>query len=75
MSGRITPIDEMPTADLAVPYTAQRCANTTAEVMPMKPKKTEEGSHGDLEVDQDMRAWLIEPRDWCLQLRCPRTEW
>ena len=42
MSGRITPIGEMPTADLAVPYAALMLANTTAEVMPMKPKKTEE---------------------------------
>ena len=46
MSGRITPIDEMPTANLAAPYAALRFANTTADVMPMRPKKTEDGSHG-----------------------------
>ena len=38
--------DEMPKADLAVPYAALRFANTKAEVMPMKP----------------IHAWLGQPR-------------
>ena len=80
MLGRITTIDGMPTADLAGPYAAMRFANTTAAATPMKPKKTEERStllilYTPGQVNQDMRAWLIEPHDWCLQLRCPRTEW
>eukprot|EP00401_Gymnodinium_catenatum_P057802 CAMPEP_0117505148 /NCGR_PEP_ID=MMETSP0784-20121206/25226_1 /TAXON_ID=39447 /ORGANISM="" /LENGTH=44 /DNA_ID= /DNA_START= /DNA_END= /DNA_ORIENTATION= len=44
MSGRITPIEEMPTPDFAVPYAAPRFAKTIAEVTPMKPKNAEEGS-------------------------------
>mmetsp|Transcript_124675 Transcript_124675/g.323898 ORF Transcript_124675/g.323898 Transcript_124675/m.323898 type:complete len:81 (+) Transcript_124675:356-598(+) len=54
MSGRITPMDEMPTPDFAVPYAAPKFAKTIAEVTPMKPKKAEEGSHGCI---------LVEP--WC----------
>ena len=44
MSGRMTPIDEIPTPDLAVPYAAPRFAKTIAEVTPMNPKKAEDGS-------------------------------
>ena len=44
MSGRITPIEEIPTPDLAVLYAAPRLAKTIAEVTPIKPKKAEEGS-------------------------------
>lgn len=43
-SGRITPMEQMPTPDLAVPYAAPRLAKTTADVTPMKPKKLEVGS-------------------------------
>mmetsp|Transcript_124087 Transcript_124087/g.347497 ORF Transcript_124087/g.347497 Transcript_124087/m.347497 type:complete len:92 (-) Transcript_124087:2-277(-) len=46
MSGRITPMDEMPTPDFAVPYAAPKFAKTIAEVTPMKPKKADDGSHG-----------------------------
>lgn len=46
ISGRITPMEEMPTPDLAVPYAAPRFANTIADVTPMKPKNDDEGSHG-----------------------------
>ena len=44
MSGRMTPMDMMPTPDLAVPYAAPRFAKMMAEERPMKPKKAEDGS-------------------------------
>eukprot|EP00490_Sorites_sp_Unknown_P016068 CAMPEP_0114650730 /NCGR_PEP_ID=MMETSP0191-20121206/7861_1 /TAXON_ID=126664 /ORGANISM="Sorites sp." /LENGTH=60 /DNA_ID=CAMNT_0001864687 /DNA_START=427 /DNA_END=609 /DNA_ORIENTATION=+ len=50
ISGRITPMEAMPTPDLAVPYAAPKLANTSAEVTPMKPKKAEEGSQGCMTV-------------------------
>lgn len=59
MSGRITPMDEMPTPDFAVPYAAPRFAKTMAEVTPMKPKNAEEGSQGCISCDGSGResAW------------------
>ena len=38
-SGRRTPIAEIPTPALAVPYAAPKQANTIAEVQPIAPKK------------------------------------
>eukprot|EP00409_Alexandrium_fundyense_P007217 CAMPEP_0195046908 /NCGR_PEP_ID=MMETSP0347-20130606/30275_1 /TAXON_ID=2932 /ORGANISM="Alexandrium fundyense, Strain CCMP1719" /LENGTH=65 /DNA_ID=CAMNT_0040075011 /DNA_START=24 /DNA_END=221 /DNA_ORIENTATION=- len=45
MSGRITPIEEMPTPDLAVPYAAPIFAKTMALLTPSIPQKDEDGSH------------------------------
>mmetsp|Transcript_125239 Transcript_125239/g.286972 ORF Transcript_125239/g.286972 Transcript_125239/m.286972 type:complete len:83 (-) Transcript_125239:13-261(-) len=50
-SGRMTPIDEIPTPLFAVPYAAPRFAKTIAEVTPMKPKKADDGSHAAITVD------------------------
>merc|ERR1719424_2122534 len=44
MSGRMTPMEAMPTPDLAVPYAAPKFAKTIADVTPMKPKKADDGS-------------------------------
>lgn len=38
-SGRSTPMAEMPTPDLAVPYAAPKQVKTMAEVQPIAPKK------------------------------------
>ena len=38
-SGRKTPMAEMPTPDLAVPYAAPKQVKTMAEVQPIAPKK------------------------------------
>ena len=38
-SGRKTPIAEIPTPDLAVPYAAPKQVKTIAEVHPIAPKK------------------------------------
>eukprot|EP00344_Euplotes_crassus_P002751 CAMPEP_0197003556 /NCGR_PEP_ID=MMETSP1380-20130617/8458_1 /TAXON_ID=5936 /ORGANISM="Euplotes crassus, Strain CT5" /LENGTH=63 /DNA_ID=CAMNT_0042422093 /DNA_START=5 /DNA_END=196 /DNA_ORIENTATION=- len=37
-SGLRTPIDAIPTPDLAVPYEAPKFANTKAEAIPINPK-------------------------------------
>ena len=38
-SGRRTPMAEMPTPDLAVPYAAPKQVKTIADVQPIAPKK------------------------------------
>jgi hypothetical protein len=43
--GFITPIEEIPTPDFAVPYAAPMLAKTRAEVTPMNPKKGAEAGH------------------------------
>jgi len=44
MSGRMTPIDIMPTPDFAVPYAAPKFAKMIAPARPMKPKNADDGS-------------------------------
>jgi hypothetical protein len=47
----MTPMDEIPTPDLAVPYAAPTLANTRAEVTPIKPKKGAEAGQVSIAVD------------------------
>ena len=47
-SGRITPMDAMPTPDFAVPYAAPMQLNTSALVAPMKPKNGATSSLDDI---------------------------
>ena len=42
---KLTPIDEIPTPDFAVPYAAPILAKHKAAVTPMKPKKGAEVGH------------------------------
>ena len=42
-SGPMTPMEEMPTADFAVPNAAPKLANAVADVTPMKPARKATG--------------------------------
>jgi len=55
-SGFITPIDDTPTPDLAVPYAAPRFAKMSATAAPMKPKNGAEGGQSGLSTMMLSRA-------------------
>jgi hypothetical protein len=56
--GFITPIEEIPTPLLAVPYAAPILAKTKAEVTPIKPKKGAEAGHVSISTDISLIVFL-----------------
>eukprot|EP00322_Chrysochromulina_rotalis_P007118 CAMPEP_0115846204 /NCGR_PEP_ID=MMETSP0287-20121206/9742_1 /TAXON_ID=412157 /ORGANISM="Chrysochromulina rotalis, Strain UIO044" /LENGTH=257 /DNA_ID=CAMNT_0003299991 /DNA_START=244 /DNA_END=1018 /DNA_ORIENTATION=+ len=61
-SGFITPIDETPTPDLAVPYAAPRLAKMSATAAPMKPKNGALAGHNSDDIDVSEKAAMSEAR-------------
>eukprot|EP00450_Noctiluca_scintillans_P038096 CAMPEP_0194477572 /NCGR_PEP_ID=MMETSP0253-20130528/1293_1 /TAXON_ID=2966 /ORGANISM="Noctiluca scintillans" /LENGTH=61 /DNA_ID=CAMNT_0039316571 /DNA_START=14 /DNA_END=199 /DNA_ORIENTATION=- len=61
MSGRITPMVQIPTPDLAVPYAAPRLAKMMAEATPKKPKRAEVGEQSSV-ISETKRLLREEPK-------------
>jgi hypothetical protein len=73
-SGLMTPIDEMPTPALAVPYADPKFAKTMAEVTPMNPKNAELGTHCSAARRVDAVNPIIRKRSRLFDILGPEVE-